>query len=374
MFTLPTTFWSSAAGGNGANWANYDGTGDKTAVEFSASAIRYCNFAEIDDTRALLVYRGATGYLRARVCTVDGAGDVTFGTEAVLLSSSIVNANVALLDNTHAVAVTEVDGVVWALAIEFSGTTITTVGTAVTLETFNPSTGALSVAAVSSTEFIAGYASSTLGRAFYGSVSGTTVTAGSGINTSFNNSNFNYIAPLAAGTAIMLTNVNSGSNRLGAVLLSVSGTAPVRDTEIQLLGSPVIANEQYIARIDDNRAIGVWTQQNDNTSWAVVITESSGSLAFGTPEQFNSSLSEYTSIAMPNSTQAVVTVGIQNVEIETTVIEISGTTLNALTNYTNATTDKEYVTNIQVGTDTVLIAYEDDNDSSKGKVISARVT
>jgi len=85
-------------------------------------------------------------------------------------------------------------------------------------------------------------------------------------------------------------------------------------------------------------------------------------------------LSEYTSIAMPNSTQAVVTVGIQNVEIETTVIEISGTTLNALTNYTNATTDKEYVTNIQVGTDTVLIAYEDDNDSSKGKVISARVT
>ena len=134
------------------DWSNYDGTNDKTPVEFSSDAVVYVKAVPIDSTRALLVYRGTTNYCRARIASISSGGVVSYGTEATILAATVVDVSADLLDSTHAVIAVESGGDVKTIVIEFSGTTISTVGSAVSTETVNSQF--LSVCALSSNDFL----------------------------------------------------------------------------------------------------------------------------------------------------------------------------------------------------------------------------
>ncbi|MEE9356613.1 MAG: hypothetical protein V3U75_13570 [Methylococcaceae bacterium] len=353
--------------GGSVDWSDYDSTGDKTPVEFSSSAVKYLNVVPIDETRALLIYRGTSGFCRARICSIDGAGLATFGTETVLLSATISDAKADLLDSTHAIVAVESGGDVKMIAIEFSGTSIDTVGTAVTMETVN--SGHLSIAAASSSAFFVGYEVSNKGRLGYATVSGTTVTAGNAMQFEALDIVDMNMCSLASGTCLVAAG-HTGADDGEVYLVSQSGSTPQVDDQITLVNGTLNVDSIGIARIDDNTAIVSWTETASTTDCsAAIITESGGTLSKGTNEQFSTDVAREQSIALPDVEHAVMTISNSTTEMASIVVEISGASLTALTQYQNVSGDKEYVTNGEVGTDWVLTAYEDDDDLSKGKVL-----
>jgi hypothetical protein len=371
MFTFPATFMSSEAGGG--IWTDYDATNDKTPVVFSTSAIQNPNVIPIDDTRAMLVYRGQSFYCRARVASIDVDGVVTFGTEAVLLSATVQWVKADLLDSSHIVVSVASGGDAKALVFAFSGTTIGTVGAAVSFETCTLQN--MSVAKLSSTDFMIAYNNSTSGksRAYYGTVSGTTVTAQSGLDFSSSTNVDCNMTNLTSTNAVIVagTNVDTSVN---AFLMSVSANTPVIDDTLVLIGSGVSGDSVGVIRVSDTEIIASYSDQLIPDCQAVVVTESGGTLSKGTIETFATVDAEEMSIALPNDNQAVITYAVNNVGVSTAVLEKSGTSLTttALTPVSNITGDKEFVTNGQVSDNFVLIAYEDDNNLSQGTVIVAR--
>lgn len=357
----------------GSDWSLYNATNDKAAVIFSNTGTALINVVPIDDTRALLVYRSTSFFTRARIASVDGSGDVTFGTETVILSAVTLDIKADLLDSTHAIIAVESGGAVKCIAIEFSGTSIDTVGSAVNTETVN--SNHVSIAGVSSSAFYVAYEDNgdTNGTVFYATVSGTTITMGNGIDFETLNIVDLNMCKLANDTCLIGAG-HGGANDGEVYLISQSANTPQVDDQITLVNGSFNVDSIGAHRIDDNTAIFCWTETASTTDCtAAIITESGGTLAKGTNEQYSTDVAEEQSIALPNNTQAVITMGVNSVRMQTTVLEIDGTSLNALTTNTNVSGDKEFVTNGAVGTDTVLMGYEDDNDGSKGKIIAGRV-
>lgn len=355
--------------GSGAvDWTAYNATNDKTPVTFSTDGVLYVKTVNIDSTRALVVYSGTSSYCRARIATVSSSGVVSFGTEAVLLSAAISDCAVDLLDATHAVIAVESGGDVKTIAIEFSGTTIDTVGSAVSTQTISSSN--LEIAAISSTEFFVAYSQTgtTTNRCYYASVSGTTITMGSGISFVSATINDLDICKLSSTTAL-ISYGRSGLFDWSAVLITKSGTAPsVTDTHSVDNGTFTYSSRS-VRRLSDTTAIAMVTDASANNVKAAVITNSSGTLSNGTLETVDTVEAEYCSISLPTEdlSNAVFTYGVNETSMKTTVVTISGTTLSALTSYTNDSADREFIHASEVGTNFILTAYRDEDDSGRGK-------
>lgn len=363
---------SSGVGGGEvveADWTTYNATNDKTPVEFSSSNVNFVKTVNIDSTRVLVVYSGASVYCRARIGTISDSGVISFGTEAVILSAAISDCAVDLLDSTHAIIVVESGGDVKTIAIEFSTSTIDTVGTAVSTQTIN--SNHLEVAAISSTEFFVAYSQTgaNTNRCYYASVSGTTITMGSGITFVSASIQDMDICKLSSATAL-ISYGRTGLFDWSAVLITKSGTAPtVTDTHSISSGSFAYASRS-VRRLSDTTAIAMVTDTSANNIKGCIITNTSGTLSNGTLETVDNVEAEYCSISLPASdlSNAVFTYGVNETSMKTTVVSISGTSLTALTNYTNDSADREFIHASEVGTNYVAVGYRDEDDSEKGKV------
>jgi len=358
---------------SGVNWSTYDSTNDKSVVEFHGSAVRNLNVVPIDSTRALFVYRGASFYCYARIATVDAQGIITFGTETTLISANVADNKVVLLDSTHAIVAHESLGDTKALTIEFSGTTIDTIGSAVSFETVN--SGHMAVAALSPSAFLIAYKRITaaVGVVYYGTVSGTTTTAKNGVTFETLNINDINMADLTSTTAIIVAGHDQVDD-CEAYLISVSSDTPQVDDNLSIVSeiAPYTVDSIGIHKISSTKIITCFAEVSvDINTQAVIVTESGGTLSAGTIVEVNADPAREVSIALPDPQHAVISMGILATGLDTTVVEIDGTTLTPLTAYENISGDKEFVTNGHVGTDFVVIAYEDDDDASKGKAIVA---
>ena len=362
---------AGSAGGGVVDWSLYDATGDKTPVEFSSSAVTYNNVVAIDETRALVVYSGASSYCRARIATLNGSGTVSFGTESVILSAAITGCGADLLDSTHAIIVVESGGDVKAIAIDFSGTTIGTVGSAVSTETVNAAT--LRVAALGSAAFMVVYEDlgDTNLTAYYGTVSGTTVTMGNGLDFETKDPNDVQIVGIDSTSAFVLAG-HTSTGDCEAYLMGVSGTTPTEDSTVRVLNGSYTVSRVAIGKISSTQFVCAYNETFSKTNIeAAVVTNNSGTLEVASTVEISTdnAKAEGLTIAMPDAEHAVVTIAVGTTEMQTTVVEVSGKTLTPLTNYQNLTGDKEFLASAAVGTDWVLVMYEDDNDSSKGKGI-----
>ena len=151
-----------------------------------------------------------------------------------------------------------------------------------------------------------------------------------------------------------------------ALLITYSGTTPsVTDDHGVLNGTFTIASTD-IRRLSDTTAIAVIGEAVNTDARAVVITNTSGTLSNGTIVTFDTETAEYSSIALPDFDHAVVTIGHSETAMRTTVLEIDGATLTALTTRTKSV-DREYISSCEVGTNFVLVGYEDDDNTSSGR-------
>lgn len=361
---------------SGTNWSSYNATNDKSPITFSTNnGVFYITLVPIDNSRVLIVYRAASNYCYGRIASIDSNGDVTFGSEVELLSQQVGGIDAKLIDSTHALIACDVLGIK-CFIVTFSGTTISAVGST-TLFADGVNLDPHRFTLISSSEFLVGYEDITNSDTVvhYGSFSGTTVTAGNSLTITSDDTSRFTIEKIREGKAVVFYNDETNS-RLDAQLVSVSGTTPQSDdTIIDIPGNSDDTAVQSAIYLEEGKLFLTFEDLATvpNNIKAVIISESSGTLSQGTIEVVYGGNPEFINVTLPDSSHAVISYGLGTTGgISTSVVEISGATLNALSSYSNVSGDKEEVTNAAVGSDFVVLAYHDDDDSSHGKLIVMR--
>lgn len=356
------------------NWSSYDSTNDKAPVTFTESVALHIKVVTIDLSRVLIVYSGAGQKCYGRIASIDSSGDVTFGTETLLLDQAIDEVDAKLIDSTNALISCDVTGIE-CFVITFSGTTISSIGTAVTFVAGIP-LDPNRIAMLSPTAFLVGWENE-IDRDLivrYGSISGKTITAGNNLTLTTTNTSRLIINTIRPGKAVAFYNQEVDS-RLDAQLLSVTGTTPQSDDTItDIANDSDDTSIQSAALIEDGKLLLIYENETiaDNIE-GVVISESSDALSKGNIYVLSEgSNPEYVSVAMPNNKRAMLSYGINGVGIDSRVISVSGTTLSSGTAYRNISGDKEDVVSSAVGDDFISLCYADDNDSGKGKLLIMR--
>lgn len=349
-------------------WSDYDSTHDKAQATYSNSAVRNNAITYLDESRFIIAYRGSGFYLHARIGELDHAGNITFGSETVIHSVIPGKSDiVALDDSTVAVVywdITNARGLI--VAVSVSGTSISNVGTPVEFYSGNVFVPAMVAMNNSEVLFVYERASDNYGIVRYASISGTTVTLGNSVTLSTSNNRIYDIVKVSPNEAVIAN--NTATSGVDGHLISYSGTTPSVDDSIAVSSSGNVSLV-YASQIRDNKALFIYDDTGNADSRASIIEVSAGTLSKGTEVVFNDTgAPKSMSAAVPDRSHAVASVLIDTVGLESTVIDIAGSGLSANTIYENETTDMEVVDSTAVGGSFVVLAYEDDDDASKGKV------
>lgn len=361
-----------------SNWPAYTSTNDLSPSQFvsafpttpsAGSSGRLISLVRIDSTRMLMVYRGVSAYTYARIAQIDSAGTITYGTAVTIQSATQLDICACLLDSTHAVIGLQSTNTVQLVALDFSGTTIGTVGTITTVE--SSASTKMSIAAISSSEVLLYYRTTGGGgvaKIYYASISGTTVTVGNSLSLgAISTYSDGFITGIGNGKAIVAyqkTTAFTGE----AQLISVSGTTPQSDYTYTFLAGTNIVSVLRGVKIEDNKLLLIWSNSSAAKTQAIVIVNTAGVLSSGTLSYIHNAASECLSITLINTTFALAAVQINNVAIYSKLIYINGTNLTWATTTTNATGDKEYCTVEKFDENFSGLAYEDD-DSADGRFI-----
>lgn len=371
-FTPPDT---SGVTVNGVvDWSNYDGTGDKTPASFATSVNtsfgQTTDIIKLTDSTFLVLYLGASFYLRARIGSVASDGTITYGTESVIVSSLALQPSGALLDSSHVVICYELSSQVRGKVITFSGTEITAVGSQATIENFNSLSNS-ATAAFDGSSFITAYYSNANGvRLTYCTVSGTTITA-QNTATTLTSQVANNVDLIKMTDSRMLLAIASD----GTVDVEVSWINVVSDTPNVLDSvNPSISGDIGIARAvrlsDTKAAVAAYTETGGASTEMVIITESSDSLSAGTAVEISTLetdiITRSLGLAAPDADHVVHSICTEATNFKSGVAEVSGTSITSLSEYTNDTGDFTNLTNVAISQDWVVIMYVDDANSDTG--------
>jgi hypothetical protein len=280
-----------------------------TPVVFESASSTYISVSTLDSSKAIVCYQdaGNSSYGTACVLSISGT-TITAGTPVVFESANSLNFSVAMLDSSKAIVCYRDNGnssYGTACVLSISGTTITA-GTPVVFE--SATSNYISVAMLDSSKAIVCYRDD--GNANYGtacvlSISGTTITAGTPVVFESAYSYYFSVAMLDSSKAIVCYTDNGNSDYGTACVLSISGTTITA-------GTPVVfesANSDYISvsTLDSSKAI-VCYRDNGNGSYgtACVLSISGTTITAGTPAVFESATSNYISVAMLDSSKAIV--------------------------------------------------------------------
>lgn len=390
-FSIPLCLFPPSA--TNANWSLYDGTKNKSPVVVGSFNASGCHIVPIDATRSLLLVRGDPGAgtaLYAAIAQINGSGVATIGT---LVSvgpdiGSTGGAAVCIMDSTHAVIAyydSSIPGTA-AVAISFSGTTISSVGTAVTFfsGTMNvPRT--VNVCSYSSSAFlIIGDDGASHMKAYYGTLSGTTITApasNSATISAANISNGQRWTGLAAfdGTYAVVSWVDNTLTQAVACVVTISGNTPVGTVPITLSVLTDIPGNflsVFAKKIDSTHALLAWCFDNTVTGnthvQAAVLTLATGNITAGTVvEVYNPGTAgtpNIVTVGLPNATQAVFGYNIAGTDMRIQVVTISGSTLTALTSYEINTSTSVTSGVCEIGANYCGFFYPDSTDSNHCKL------
>lgn len=354
-----------------ADWSTYDSSNDKSPVTFTSQVLTvlndYIKMVAIDNNKFLVVYVDSSSDISARIGALNSSGDITFGSEQVIVGSITASSlSLALLDSTHAIIGYETGNVCKAIVFTFSGTTIGTIGTAVTVESIDVQHDA--IVGMSSTEAMIAYrdVANGDGRITYLTISGTTITVQNTLL--YNTQDINDVEVKALSSSrVLLVSAHTGGVEIEAKLLNVSSNTPNVLSTLTIKNAAITADTIGIGVVDSGKAVVSYTDSFNNKTYAVVVTSISDVLAKGTEIQISSTVANEMSIAIPDSGHAVVSINRYNTDYTNMVLSISGTTLTAGTAYTTSTTSYA-AANASVGGNFVPFAFMDQSDSQKGKV------
>jgi hypothetical protein len=288
----------------------FDGIETGLPSVFESATTYYTSVAMLDSSKAVVTYtdNGNSNYGTACVLSISGT-TVTAGTPVVFESATTYYTSVAMLDSSKAV-VTYQDGgnsnYGTACVLSISGTTVTA-GTPAVFEAANsPYT---SVAALNSSKAVVTYTDN--GNSYYGtacvlSISGTTVTAGTPVVFESATTYYTSVAMLDSSKAVV-TYTDDGNSSYGtACVLSISGTTVTAGTPVVFESAAI--DSISVAMLDSSKAVVTYRDGgNSNYGTACVLSISGTTVTAGTPVVFESANTGYTSVAMIDSSKAVVT-------------------------------------------------------------------
>lgn len=372
-FTAPSGTGIIVLGYPTVDWSMYDSTDDKSPVVFYSGTLigsptDSIRVVGIDETRFIVFYELSDANLKAKIGSIYPDGIVSFGSEASIASSAN-HITMSLLDSTHAiVGYRDIStGYPTALVFTFSGTTIGTIGTPVTVESINMLDPSL--AGMSATEAMMSYnaTAATDGHIAYLGISGTTITVGNITTYSTISVNDTVCAALSSSRVLLVTAHGSGVE-VQAKLLDVSGTTPNVLSTLTIKDAAITADSVAIGVVNSTKAVVGYTDSFGTKSYAVVVTATADVLAKGTEIQVLATTAQELSIAIPDSNNAVYVATQSNTNLSRTVLAISGTTLTAGSTYTTSADIQGNVA-CAVGQPFVPVCYMQDDDSDKGKCI-----
>jgi hypothetical protein len=338
---------------------------------FESATSTYISVAMLDSSKAIVCYQdgGNSSYGTACVLSISGT-TVTAGTPVVFESANSTYTSVAMLDSSKAI-VCYTDGgnssYGTACVLSISGTTVTA-GTPVVFESANSTY--TSVAMLDSSKAIVCYrdgGNSGYGTACVLSISGTTVTAGTPVVFESATSTYISVAMLDSSKAIVCYRDGGNSNYGTACVLSISGTTVTAGTPVvfESAGSPYIS----VAMLDSSKAIVCYQDgENANYGTACVLSISGTTVTAGTPVVFESANSSYISVAMLDSSKAIVCYRDDgNAAYGTAcVLSISGTTVTAGTPVVFESANSDYTSVAMLDSSKAIVCYTDNGNSSYG--------
>lgn len=190
-------------------------------VNFNAANTAFISIAALSSTAVVIAYQdtGNSSYGTAIIGTISGTTISFPGSEYVVVSGTTLNISVCSLSSTSFVFVSS-DGN--AKACSVSGTTITA-GSGVS---FDSAAAYTSIVALTSTTFMVAWARGTTdGRAKIGTVSGTTVSFTGASDVVFNAGNTFYVAASKiSATSVLVAYMDNGNSNYGTLCVgTVSG-------------------------------------------------------------------------------------------------------------------------------------------------------
>lgn len=302
----------------------------------NSNATQNCAVAEIGTDKFVIVYRDVTSNeIQARVATVSGTTP-TFGTEAVVATGATAQ---VLID----------------------------------------------VCKLDTDKFVAVYTNAGPGvarRARAATVSGTTITLGTEIDFGDATGGVHLAykcAQLATDKFIALTVTSVVASRLWAN--TVSGTTITKGSDSDPgIGSPaddgIYDNVRAsVAQVTTDKFIIAYRKTADNDGYVQVGTTSGTTITLGAETAFNAADTNSIDVIAPSATNAVLSYRDEGNLNQGTLVActISGTTPTFGSESVFETGATKFTSLTTAPNSVVVIAYQDDDDTDKGKIVSAKV-
>lgn len=252
---------------------------------FESSTATYMSVCKIDATHFIIVWhRASDDDTRAVIATVSSGDNIAYDTSASIagsLGSAERQTTVGLLDSTHFVVAWKASGTggVNSVVNVFSGTTISSAGTAVSLDASDCAIAANSLTVLDSTHFVVTFKdASTDGKAIIGVVSaGTTITGGS--QYTFKASTLSASPVVKALDSTHFVVAYSISTDVFAILGTVSGGTVISyATEITISTDDSCAAFSMAQLSATDVVVCFKEQTGANSQMCVIITNNSGTL------------------------------------------------------------------------------------------------
>ena len=254
-----------------------------------------------------------------------------------------------------------------ACVLSISGTTVTA-GTPVVFE--SATTSYTSVAMLDSSKAVVTYqdgGNSNYGTACVLSISGTTVTAGTPVVFESATTDYTSVAMLGSSKAVVTYQDGGNSNYGTACVLSISGTTVTAGTPVVFESAAAYVTS--VAMLDSSKAV-VTYKDGGNSSYgtACVLSISGTTVTAGTPVVFEAAASSYISVTALDSSKAVVTYRDDGNSSYGTacVLSISGTTVTAWAPVVFESATTTYISVAALDSSKAVVTYRDDGNSNYG--------
>jgi hypothetical protein len=342
-----------------------------TPAVFESASTEYTSVTMLDSSKAIVTYRdnGNSSYGTACVLSISGTV-ITAGAPVVFESASTSDISVTMLDSSKAIVTYRDNGnsnYGTACVLSISGSTITA-GAPVVFE--SAITYYTSVTMLDSSKAIVTYTdngNSNYGTACVLSVSGTVITAGAPVVFESAATNYISVTMLDSSKAIVTYQDNGNSSYGTACVLSISGT-------VITAGAPVVfesAATYYtsVAMLDSTKAIVTYMDNgNSNYGTACVLSISGSTITAGAPVVFERAITNYISVTMLDSSKAIVTyTDSGNSSYGTAcILSISGTTITAGAPVVFESAITYYTSVTMLDSTKAIVTYQDNGNSNYG--------
>jgi len=355
-----------------------------SAVVFESAGVRFLGSTfDSNENKIVIVYRdgGNSNYGTAVVGTVSGS-TISFGTP-VVYNSANSSYNAATFDsNANKVVVayrdagnsnrgTAIVGTVSGTSISFgSGEVFETGETYPIAATFDSSNNKVVIA-------YGDEGNSNYGKAIVGTVSGTSISFGS--ETTFNSGSTpgNQISASfdSNSNKVVITYRDGGNSSYGtAIVGTVSGTSISFGSET-VFDSIYIDNTSSTFDSSNNKIVVTYQRVSATDIYAAVGTVSGTSISFGTPVAVDTSAGSYSGVVFEGATNKVVVSFDDNLSSngQLRLGTVSGTSISFEGVVTFESVAVDYISStLDSNSNAAVIAYKDSGNSNYGTAVAFR--